>query len=84
MANHFPSNAKFFSIDFLAASSMPPLGPCVDLLGDGSFCAISAPGHTDDDMAFLINSATPLVLLTKRCQATSPEALQDRYRSRLE
>jgi hypothetical protein len=62
VANHFPANAKFFSIDFPAAPSMPPLGPCVDLLGDGSFWAISAPGHTDDDMAFLIDGASPVLL----------------------
>jgi N-acyl homoserine lactone hydrolase len=62
VANHFQANAKFFSIDFLAAPSIPPLGPCVDLLGDGSFWAISAPGHTDDDMAFLINKAAPVLL----------------------
>ena len=31
----------------------------MDLLGDGSFWAISVPGHTDDDMAFLVNNATP-------------------------
>jgi len=41
---------------------MPPLGPCVDLLGDGSFWAISAPGHTDDDTAFLVNGAAPVLL----------------------
>ena len=41
---------------------MPPLGPCVDLFGNGSFWAISAPGHTDDDIAFLINSTTPALL----------------------
>ena len=40
VANHFQANAKFFSIDFRATPSMPPLGPCVDLLGDGSFWAI--------------------------------------------
>jgi glyoxylase-like metal-dependent hydrolase (beta-lactamase superfamily II) len=62
VANHFPANAKFLSIDFPAAPSMPPLGPCVDLLGDGSFWAISAPGHTDDDMAFLINSSSAVLL----------------------
>jgi glyoxylase-like metal-dependent hydrolase (beta-lactamase superfamily II) len=39
VANHFPANAKFFSIDFPGAPSMLPLGPCVDLLGDGSFWA---------------------------------------------
>jgi N-acyl homoserine lactone hydrolase len=62
VANHFQANAKFLGIDFLAAPAMPPLGPCVDLLGDGSFWAISAPGHTDDDMAFLINGAKPVLL----------------------
>jgi N-acyl homoserine lactone hydrolase len=62
VANHFPPDAKFFSIDFPAAPMMPPLGPCVDLLGDGSFWAISVPGHTDDDMAFLINGAVPVLL----------------------
>ena len=31
-------------------------------LGDGSFWAISVPGHTDDDMAYLINGATPVLL----------------------
>jgi glyoxylase-like metal-dependent hydrolase (beta-lactamase superfamily II) len=41
---------------------MPPLGPSVDLFGDGSLWAISVPGHTDDDIAFLVNSATPLLL----------------------
>jgi glyoxylase-like metal-dependent hydrolase (beta-lactamase superfamily II) len=61
-ANHFPASAKFYGIDFSAAPSMPPLGPCVDLFGDGSLWAISAPGHTDDDMAFLINGASPVLL----------------------
>jgi glyoxylase-like metal-dependent hydrolase (beta-lactamase superfamily II) len=34
----------------------------VDLFGDGSFWAISVPGHTDDDIAYLINGATPVLL----------------------
>ena len=41
---------------------MAPLGPGVDLFGDGSFWAISVPGHTDDDIAYLINGATPVLL----------------------
>ena len=41
---------------------MAPLGACVDLFGDGSFWAISAPGHTDDDIAYLINSTKPVLL----------------------
>jgi glyoxylase-like metal-dependent hydrolase (beta-lactamase superfamily II) len=62
VANHFKAGAKFQGIDFAAAPSIAPLGPSVDLLGDGSFWAISAPGHTDDDMAFLINGARPALL----------------------
>jgi N-acyl homoserine lactone hydrolase len=63
VANHFEGKTKFSSIDFSAAPEMAPLGPSVDVFGDGSFWAISAPGHTDDDIAFLING-TPPVLLT--------------------
>jgi glyoxylase-like metal-dependent hydrolase (beta-lactamase superfamily II) len=62
VANHFSGKSKFAGIDFPAAPVMPPLGPSVDLLGDGSFWAISAPGHTDDDIAYLINGATPVLL----------------------
>jgi len=62
VANHFSGKSKFSSIDFSAAPAMPPLGPSVDVFGDGSFWAISVPGHTDDDMAFLINGATPVLL----------------------
>jgi glyoxylase-like metal-dependent hydrolase (beta-lactamase superfamily II) len=62
VANHFSGKSKFFGVDFPAAPVMPPLGPSVDLLGDGSFWAISAPGHTDDDIAYLINGATPVLL----------------------
>ena len=41
---------------------MAPLGRSVDVFGDGSFWAISVPGHTDDDMAYLINGAKPVLL----------------------
>jgi glyoxylase-like metal-dependent hydrolase (beta-lactamase superfamily II) len=62
VANHFSGKSKFSGIDFSAAPAIPPLGPSVDLWGDGSFWAISAPGHTDDDIAYLINGATPVLL----------------------
>jgi glyoxylase-like metal-dependent hydrolase (beta-lactamase superfamily II) len=62
VANHFSDKSKFSTIDFSVAPAMPPLGPSVDLFGDGSLWAISVPGHTDDDIAFLVNSATPLLL----------------------
>ena len=62
VANHFSGKSKFSSIDFSAAPLMPPLGPCVDIFGDGSFWAISVPGHTDDDIAYLINGVKPALL----------------------
>jgi len=61
-ANHFSGKSKFSSIDFSLAPVMAPLGPSVDLFGDGSVWAISVPGHTDDDIAYLINGATPVLL----------------------
>jgi glyoxylase-like metal-dependent hydrolase (beta-lactamase superfamily II) len=63
VANHFSGKSRFSGIDFSAAPAMAPLGPSVDVFGDGSFWAISVPGHTDDDVAYLVNG-TPPVLLT--------------------
>jgi glyoxylase-like metal-dependent hydrolase (beta-lactamase superfamily II) len=62
VANHFSDKSKFSTIDFSRAPAMLPLGPSVDLFGDGSLWAISVPGHTDDDIAYLINGATPVLL----------------------
>jgi len=62
VANHFSGRTKFSGIDFSVAPAMAPFGPSVDVFGDGSFWAISVPGHTDDDMAFLINGAVPVLL----------------------
>jgi N-acyl homoserine lactone hydrolase len=62
VANHFSGKSKFSGIDFSAAPAMAPLGPSVDLFGDGSLWAISVPGHTDDDIAYLVNAAAPVLL----------------------
>ncbi len=62
VANHFSGKSKFFDINFSAAPTMAPLGHSVDLFGDGSLWAISVPGHTDDDIAYLVNGTTPILL----------------------
>jgi glyoxylase-like metal-dependent hydrolase (beta-lactamase superfamily II) len=62
VANHFSGKSRFSSIDFSAAPAMAPLGPSVDVFGDGTLWAISVPGHTDSDVAYLVNSATPVLL----------------------
>jgi N-acyl homoserine lactone hydrolase len=62
VANHFAGKSKFSVLDFSAAPRLAPLGPCIDIFGDGSLWAISVPGHTDDDIAFLVNGPQPVLL----------------------
>jgi glyoxylase-like metal-dependent hydrolase (beta-lactamase superfamily II) len=62
VAKHFLGKSKFSSLDFSAAPHMAPLGLCIDLFGDGSLWAISVPGHTDDDVAYLVNGRRPVLL----------------------
>jgi N-acyl homoserine lactone hydrolase len=51
-------------IDFSKAEDIPPLGPSVDLLGDGSLWAISTPGHTRGHVSFLVNGYEGPIFLT--------------------
>jgi N-acyl homoserine lactone hydrolase len=44
VANHFSGKSKFSTIDFSQAPLMAPLGPSVDLFGDGSFLGNFGPG----------------------------------------
>jgi glyoxylase-like metal-dependent hydrolase (beta-lactamase superfamily II) len=46
---------------------MAPLGPSIDLFGDGSLWAISVLGHTDDDVAYLVNGPRPVLLTGDAC-----------------
>jgi glyoxylase-like metal-dependent hydrolase (beta-lactamase superfamily II) len=62
VANHFLGKSKFSSLDFSRAPTMAPLGASIDVFGDGSLWAISVPGHTDDDVAFLVNGSPPVLL----------------------
>jgi len=61
-ANQFSGKSMLFSLDFSTAPQMAPFGASIDLLGDGSLWAISVPGHTDDDIAYLINGPRPVLL----------------------
>jgi glyoxylase-like metal-dependent hydrolase (beta-lactamase superfamily II) len=61
VANHFSAQSKLRTIDFSAVPPMAPLGPAVDVFGDGSFWAISVPGHTDDDIAYLVNGSAQIL-----------------------
>lgn len=57
-----------YEIDFSKGNNTPILGPCVDIFEDGSFWAISTPGHTKGHISFLINSQKgPILLTTDAC-----------------
>ena len=54
---------ELYEIDFSNAPHMTPLGPCVDLLGDGSLWAVHTPGHTPWHISFIVNSIDGPILL---------------------
>jgi len=51
-------------IDFRGVPAMPPLGPSLDVFGDGSLWAIHTPGHTVGHLSFVVVTKTGPVLLT--------------------
>ncbi|MBW2211762.1 MAG: MBL fold metallo-hydrolase [Deltaproteobacteria bacterium] len=51
-------------LDFANAVTLDPLGRAIDLYGDGSFWAISTPGHTTGHVSYLVNGHEGPVLLT--------------------
>jgi glyoxylase-like metal-dependent hydrolase (beta-lactamase superfamily II) len=53
-----------YEIDFSRAEEIPPLGPSVDLFGDGSLWAVLTPGHTRGHVSFLVNGYDGPVFLT--------------------
>ena len=62
--DHFKGIETIFEIDFTAVIDISPLGTCADIFGDGSFWAISTPGHTKGHVSYLINGRKGVVLLT--------------------
>lgn len=63
VGSHFSGKPHLKTLDYTGIDRMPPLGPAVDLLGDGSFWAISTPGHTPDHTSYLVNTDPPTLLL---------------------
>lgn len=50
--------------DFTSASAMPPLGPGIDVFGDGSLWAVLTPGHTRGHVSYVVNTTRGPVLLS--------------------
>jgi N-acyl homoserine lactone hydrolase len=62
VGSHFAGKPRLMTLDYTGVEPMPPLGPAVDLLGDGSLWAISTPGHTPGHSSFLVNGDPPTLL----------------------
>ncbi len=56
--------AKMEEFDFSKAEPIAPVGPAIDVFGDGSFWAISTPGHTIAHTSYVVNTSSGPVLLT--------------------
>jgi len=63
VGSHFAGKPRLKTLDYASATRMPPLGPAIDLLGDGSLWAISTPGHTPDHSSYLVNTDPPTLLV---------------------
>ena len=63
VGSHFSGKPRLKTLDYAGVPRMPPLGPAIDLLGDGSLWAISTPGHTPDHTSYLVNGDPPTLLV---------------------
>jgi N-acyl homoserine lactone hydrolase len=62
--DHLSGVPELQEISFAGGVDLSPLGTGVDLFGDGSFWAISAPGHSQSHVLYLVNGVEHQVLLT--------------------
>ncbi|MDF2503617.1 MBL fold metallo-hydrolase [Clostridium sp.] len=63
-SNFFENKTNLQKIDFSSAQDMPILGKCIDIFGDGSFWAVSTPGHTKGHISYIVNGKERKTLIT--------------------
>jgi len=63
IGDHFDGKKNLKTINFTNVPDMLPLGPAVDIFGDGSLWAVSTPGHTRDHISYIVNAKTGPILL---------------------
>lgn len=59
----FNGFTTLYTFDFGAAREMAPLGPCIDVFGDGSFWAVRTSGHRKGHVSYLVNGRNGTFLL---------------------
>ncbi len=63
-SNFFKNKMNLQKIAFSMGQNMPILGRCVDIFGDGSFWAVSTPGHTKGHISYIINGKETQTFIT--------------------
>lgn len=61
--DHLKGKKDICLIDIDSGDAIPPFNKALDIFGDGTFWALSTPGHTKDHLAYLINTVpTPILI----------------------
>jgi len=68
--SHLKGKKKVHLLDFYEAGSIAAFDRALNIFGDGTFGALSTPGHTRDHIAYLINIAQTPVLITGDAELT--------------
>jgi glyoxylase-like metal-dependent hydrolase (beta-lactamase superfamily II) len=62
--NHFSSGTCFYEMDFSQEYAVDTeMGKAIDIFGDGSFWAVSTPGHSKGHVSYLVNKAEEVFFL---------------------
>jgi len=69
--NHLAGRSSIHLLDMAAGETLAPFSHVVDIFGDGTFWAISTPGHTRDHLAYLINTTPAPVLIVGDAELTT-------------
>jgi glyoxylase-like metal-dependent hydrolase (beta-lactamase superfamily II) len=62
--DHLAGVDEIYDIDMVAGIDLPPFGKSVDVFGDGSLWAMSAPGHSKGQVMYFVNGIEGQILVT--------------------
>ena len=68
--NHLAGKSQVHLLDMTKGNPLHPFSHVIDVFGDGTFWAISTPGHTRDHLAFLVNTSPTPVLIVGDAELT--------------
>lgn len=68
--SHLKDKNNVYLFDFDEAVSIAPFDRVLDIFGDGTFWALSTPGHAKDHIAYLINITQTPILITGDAELT--------------